>query len=33
MGEIFQTGLHEFLSTSIARNNRLSGEIAEAYLF
>ncbi len=33
MGEIFQTGLHEFLSASIARNNRLSGEIAEAYLF
>ncbi len=33
MGEIFQTGLHEFLTESIARNNRLAGEIADAYLF
>jgi len=33
MGQIFQTGLHEFLTQSIARNNRLSMEIAEAYLF
>lgn len=33
MGEIFRTGLHEFLSDSIVRNNRLAREIADAYLF
>jgi uncharacterized alpha-E superfamily protein len=30
---IFQSGLHEFLQDFIRRNNRLGGEIAEAYHF
>ena len=33
MGEIFQTGLHEFLVDAIARNNRVAAEIARAYHF
>lgn len=33
MDEIFQGGLHEFLSDFIARNNRLAMEISEAYHF
>ncbi|MEO0620179.1 MAG: alpha-E domain-containing protein, partial [Pseudomonadota bacterium] len=33
MGEIFQTGLHEFVRDSIATTERLSGEIALAYHF
>ena len=31
--DIFQSGLHEFLSDLISRNNRLGCEIAEAYHF
>ena len=30
---IFQSGLHEFLSDFIARNNRVGQEISEAYHF
>jgi uncharacterized alpha-E superfamily protein len=30
---IFQSGLHEFLSDFIARNNRVGHEISEAYHF
>jgi uncharacterized alpha-E superfamily protein len=33
INEIFQDGLHEFLVDAIARNNRLSAEIAGAYHF
>ena len=33
MQRIFQSGLHEFLSDFIARNNRLTNEIATAYNF
>lgn len=33
IGEIFDQGLHEFLQEFIQDNNRLSNEIAEAYLF
>lgn len=33
IAEIFHDGLHEFLSATVARNNRLTGEIAEAYHF
>ena len=33
IGEIFHDGLHEFLTEAIARNNRLTAEIAEAYHF
>lgn len=33
MDEIFRDGLHAFLTDAIARNNRLSAEIAEAYHF
>jgi uncharacterized alpha-E superfamily protein len=32
MDEIFQTGLHEFISSFIADNNRLGGEISLQYL-
>jgi uncharacterized alpha-E superfamily protein len=32
MDEIFQNGLHEFISKFIAENNRLGGAIAEQYL-
>ncbi len=31
--EIFQSGLHEFLSDFIVRNNRLGNEIARSYMF
>ena len=33
IGEVFQQGLHEFLQDMIARNTRLSAEIAGAYHF
>jgi uncharacterized alpha-E superfamily protein len=33
IARIFQSGLHEFLEDFIARNNRLSAEVAEAYHF
>ncbi len=33
IGAIFHDGLHEFLTRMIARNNRLTAEIAEAYHF
>jgi uncharacterized alpha-E superfamily protein len=33
ISRIFETGLHEFLSDFIIRNNRLGSEIAEAYNF
>jgi uncharacterized alpha-E superfamily protein len=33
MNEIFQSGLHEFLSNFIAQNNRLASEIASDYHF
>jgi uncharacterized alpha-E superfamily protein len=33
MKQIFQNGLHEFLSDFIDRNNRLTAEIASAYNF
>lgn len=33
VGEIFSEGLHEFLTAAVARNNRLSNEIAQAYHF
>jgi len=33
MDTIFQSGLHEFLETLIARNNMLGSEISEAYHF
>ena len=33
IGDVFQTGLHEFLTDRIADNTRLSNEIAEAYYF
>jgi hypothetical protein len=33
VGEIFQLGLHEFISNQIAKNARLSSEIARAYHF
>jgi uncharacterized alpha-E superfamily protein len=33
IGEVFHEGLHEFLTGAIARNNRLTAEIAEAYHF
>lgn len=33
IGAIFHDGLHEFLTRMIARNNRLTGEIAAAYHF
>jgi uncharacterized alpha-E superfamily protein len=32
IGEVFQSGLHEFISDFIAENNRLGGAIAEQYL-
>ena len=32
MGEIFQTGLHEFISEFIADNNQLGAAVAEQYL-
>jgi uncharacterized alpha-E superfamily protein len=32
MGEIFQSGLHEFIGKFIAENSRLGGAIAEQYL-
>ncbi|MEZ5928849.1 MAG: hypothetical protein R3C55_10290 [Parvularculaceae bacterium] len=32
-GEIFSTGLHEFVINAISVNNRLSEEIAETYHF
>jgi hypothetical protein len=33
VGEIFSDGLHEFLTAAVARNIRLSNQIAEAYHF
>ena len=33
MGEIFQTGLHEFASEAIGENARLSSAIARCYHF
>ena len=33
VGQIFSEGLHEFLVAAVARNNRLSNQIAEAYHF
>lgn len=33
VADIFETGLHEFLTDFIAHNNRLGNEIAEAYNF
>jgi uncharacterized alpha-E superfamily protein len=33
IGAVFHDGLHEFLTRMIARNNRLTGEIAAAYHF
>jgi uncharacterized alpha-E superfamily protein len=33
IGEVFQQGLHEFLTERIRDNTRLSNEIAEAYYF
>ncbi|MEM7267833.1 MAG: alpha-E domain-containing protein [Pseudomonadota bacterium] len=33
MGEIFQTGLHDFIAFAIAHNNKLSGEISRSYHF
>ena len=33
MGELFQSGLHEFTVQVIGRNNKLAGEIARAYHF
>ena len=32
IGDIFETGLHEFLVEFIDRNHRVSDEIADAYL-
>lgn len=32
-GEIFRTGLHEFLTGAVATNNKVATEIAEAYHF
>ena len=32
MDEIFQPGLHEFISEFIADNNRLGGAITQQYL-
>ena len=33
VGEIFRTGLHEFVEHAIATTNRLSDEISDAYHF
>jgi uncharacterized alpha-E superfamily protein len=32
MDDIFQSGLHEFIGTMLAKNNQLGGAIAKQYL-